>query len=328
MNYKEKYQEFTESLKTNGKDSEYRQANIYSIIGEYDYTDCDKIFIEKVILSCNPQKGGKSIRPIAQIITHFARYIGDKHLENIARNVNRKEIWDKAKLYTSDRYISHKEFTKIIKMILSNKKDDNSNLLNSEYYAALFWCIYEGMYNNDYSLIANLRASNINKRTIITYDNDGNDYKFVVPKELANLLIELSEKVLWETTISNIEMIGKYQDSCFKICQRPSRNEQENRKRVTDSYQNNYCNRYRTIINTYLKRKLAPKELYISGIVHRIILRAKKENINCFEIFKENNRNSLHNIIILRELRDSNYQIPIRNFKEMIKDYLYVFDED
>lgn len=326
MNYEEKYQEYIDFLEANGKESERRQANAFSAIGKYDYTDCNEAFIKNVVLSCTPQKGDKSVTNITYIMTRFAKYIGDKHLEQVIRNTDRSEIWDIAKEYMPDRYISYAEFREVIKKILVHE-DNKVNLLNSEYYAALFWCIYEGIYSKDYSLLANLRASNINKRTIITYDNDGNDYKFVVPKELANLLIKLSKKDLWETTISNIGMIGKYQDSCFKICQRPSRNKQKNKERITDSYRTVYGNRHRTIVETYIKRKLSEQEVYVSGIMRRIVLKAEKYNINWKDIFKEHNRNSLHNNIILQELKHSNYQISIRSFREMVKNYLYVFDE-
>ena len=326
MNYEEKYHEFTESLKANGKRSMYKQANAFSAIGKYDYTDCEKELIEQVVLACKPQKGYKSVSPIIQMIVYFAQFIGDKHLEETAHSVNRKKIWGEAEKTASKRYISHKEFMEVIRKILTYT-DDETNLLNTEYYAALFWCIYEGVYNSDYSLLINMRTSNIDKKTITIYDNDEAEYKFVFPKKLINLLITIGEQNVWETTNATIPIKGKYQDSCFKISQRVVKGKNGNRVRVYNSYWVAYRHRYRTIVNTYIKRKLLPQELYVSGIMHRIILRAKKENIDWREIFKENNRDTKQNLIILQELKHSHYDVSIKRFREMVRDYLYVFDE-
>lgn len=324
MNYTEKYQEFTEYLKESGKDSEFRQANAFSVIGEYDYTNCDEAFLEKVILNCKPQKSAKSVRPIVQLIIHFAKYIEDEYLEITARNIDRNKIWDKAKLDAPDCYISHKEFMEVIKEIFTHK-DNEPTLFNPEYYASLFWCIYEGIYDKEFKLISNIRAKNINNQIIITFDDDGNEYRFVLPQRLVAMLVNLSDNDIWETT--NTKMHGKYFDSCFKICQRKKK-KKENNNKYNNSYYRFYTRRLNDVSKKYIKRKLSPQDIYVSGIMHRIILKAKEENIDWRDIFKPQSRNPRYGNIIAQELKNSNYQIPVRNFREKVKDYLYVFDED
>lgn len=326
MNYTEKYQEYLEYLENIGNKRELKQSTVYSKIGEYDYTDCDEEFVKQVIISCNPKKGEKSISPIKQVIINFAKFIGDNRLEYITRNINRKQVWDEVKDSAEDRYISHEEFEYVLKKIFDSD-DVEPRLFNLKYYAALFWCTYEGIYNGDYSLISNLRACNINKRTITTYDNEGVEYKFILPKRLINLLLNLGEENIWEATNSNKRMSGKYSDSCFKICQRKKR-KSEDQVNQNEAYRFFYFEKLRTINKKYIKRKLSPKEIYVSGIMHRIVLRANKEGISLQDIFKPHSRNSRYKDIILQELQHSNYQIPIKNFREMVKDYLYVFDDE
>ena len=326
MNYTEKYREYLEYLENIGNKSELKQSTVYSKVGEYDYTDCDEEFVKQVIISCNPKKGEKSINPIKQVIINFAKFIGDNRLEYIARNINRKQVWNEVKENAEDRYISHKEFEYVLKKIF-NSDDVEPRLFNLKYYVALFWCTYEGIYNGDYSLISNLRTCNINKRTVTTYDNEGVEHKFILPKRLINLLIDLGEENIWETTNANQKMSGKYSDSCFKICQRKKK-KSEDEINIDESYRNFYLDKLGRINEKYIKRKLSSQEIYVSGIMHRIILRANKEGVSLQDIFKPHNRNPLHNSIILQELRHSNYHIPIKNFREMVKDYLYVFDEE
>lgn len=325
MDYKQKYQEFIGSLNHNGKESAARQAKAFLSIGEYDYTNCDDELIKKVVLDCNPKSGEKSVTTIIQVMIKYAKFINDQYLVSILKNADRKEIWDAVKEKAPRRFISNKEFEKTLSQILKSEST-KYRWYNAEYYAALFWCVYEGIYSKDYGLLKNVRASNINKTTVVTYDGDKNEYKFVLPQKLINMLLNLSLYTDWETSQGGYKMIGLYNDSCFKITQRPPR-KNNGTERATDSYRTNYRNKLTTLCKDCLNRCISPQEIYISGIMHRIILRAQQEGINWKDIFEPNNKNRFHSSIIAQELQHSYYNKSVRNFREMVKNYLDVFDE-
>jgi len=331
MDYTEKYQEYLNYLEETGNASELKQAKAYKTVGKYNYTNCRENLIKEVIISCNPQKGRKSINPIIQVISNFAKYIGDNNLLQVVQSIDRDDVWNEVKGTVDDRFISHQEFEFVLNSVLRN--NSKYYFYNNEYFAALFWCIYEGIYNSDYSLLYNLRACNINGCNVTTYNKNGAEYKYVLPKKLVNILLELSDKDVWETSYANYDLIGEYPDCCFKKSHRTRKNDKEEtadkeETNKTNTYVYFYRSRLRKINKEYIKRKLLPQEIFISGIMHRIILRAKEKHIKWQEIFRFKSKNSVYNNIIVQELERSHYKTSVKAFKEKVVDYLYVFEED
>ena len=64
---------------------------------------------------------------------------------------------------------------------------------NALYYELLFSCIWNGLYNEDLSVIKNLRSSNISDNGIVILEEDnGHTYKLRIPEKLASDLKQLA----------------------------------------------------------------------------------------------------------------------------------------
>jgi hypothetical protein len=193
---------------------------------------------------------------------------------------------------------------------------------NALYYELLFSCIYYGIYNDDLSVIKNLRSSNINDDgTILLQEDNGHSYKFKIPERLAKDLKQLASINTWNRPnrfgICNVDMRGAYSDSVFKI---------ESRNTASDgSYRFSYYAKLRKISKEYLGHGLLPLQLYTSGIMHRIKAELEKNNMSLEEAFSDNNRNKMAHLIISKELIRCNSGIELGNFREMVKGHLDSF---
>ena len=154
----------------------------------------------------------------------------------------------------SKKELNNEEYQRVIKDIATYEE------FNALYYELLFSCIWNGIYNDDLSVIKNLRASNIGDDGIVILEEDnGHVYKFKISEKLASDLKQLASINTWQRQnrfgICNVEMRGVYQDSVFKI---------ENRSTASnDSYRFTYYAKLRKIAKEYL-------ELYINDIINPI----------------------------------------------------------
>ena len=76
-----------------------------------------------------------------------------------------------------------------------------------------------------------------------------------------------------------------------------------------------------------MEYNLLPLQLYVSGIMYRIRLQFEDNNIDLYDAFSDQNRNRLVSSIISKELDKCNYNIEVRNFREMVKGHLDVFNQ-
>ena len=184
------------------------------------------------------------------------------------------------------------------------------------------YCIYYGVYNDDLSVIKNMRKSDINDNgTILLHEDNGHSYKIKVPERLARDLRQLADINVWERKnrfgICKVDMRGINNDSVFKI---------ENRSTASnDSYRFTYYAKLRKIAKEYLEYSLLPLQLYTSGIMHRIIVELNKNEISLEEAFADNSRNRMAHLIISKELMRCNSNIEVGNFRELVKGHLDCF---
>ena len=79
----------------------------------------------------------------------------------------------------------------------------------------------EGIYNDDMSVIKNLRASDIKGNMVTLREDSGHSYDIEVSEEFAIDLKELSYIDTWERKnrygLCKIKIEGLYSDSCFKV---------------------------------------------------------------------------------------------------------------
>ena len=154
-------------------------------------------------------------------------------------------------------------------------------------------------------------------------DDAGYSYDMEVSAEFAIDLKELSKINTWERKnrygICKIKINGLYSDSCFKV---------ENRKDSSEyAYRYTYYRILRKISKEYLEYNLLPLQLYISGIMYRIGLKLKEHNISLEDAFSDHNRDRLVGKIITDELLRCNCNTEVRNFREIVKGHLDVFNE-
>lgn len=306
------YAQFIESLDSSGT---ARMAKWMSKIGDCDYANCTIDDLEQIILQMNP-KSKKAIIDICNMMRNYAKFIkNDKLYYVIIPSLNRDILWEKAKPNASPKFISHMQFNKTYCDIGSVME------CNAFYYQTLLWSLYEGIYNRDMSVIKNLRSSDVNGVIVTLREDNGNSYQLKIPLKLSEDLKELSEVNMWERKyrygVCELKIQGEYPDSCFKI---------ENRGSISENkYRKIYYARLEKITNDLLGYNISPLQIYVSGIMYRIRISLENNGITLEEAFADENRNKLVNKIIANELTRCNYNIPVYNFREMVKSHLDVF---
>lgn len=283
-------------------------------IGEYDYTDCSVALLENVILSMKPNSP-RAITTICYIMGLYGKFIGQNDMYHMIQDLDRSVIWKMAKPNAPKRFISHKTFEEVCHEV--GVYED----YNAFYKQVLFRCVYEGIYNDDMSVIKNLRASDIDGNIVTLRDDGENTHKLEISESLAEDLKELGTLDVWERknrygTIQ-IHIDGLYHDCCFKL---------ENRGGKDDVYKFAYYRILREIAKEYVGYSLVAQHLFISGIMHRICENMKANDIDYIEAFSDHNRDRFVGKIISDELKRCNYNIEVRNFREIVKGHLEVFE--
>lgn len=280
--------------------------------------------LEKFILDKKPNSP-KNISTICYVIGLYAKWLntlqkseGDKLLETL-QTIDKKKLWKKAKPNAKKKFVSRADYLRVIKDIELYEE------FNSLYYSALFRCIYEGIYCDDMSVVKNLRRSDIRRNSVTLHEDSGHTYRLQIPASLAADLIELSQINIWERRnrngICRVDMRGVYPDSVFKVEERKSANPNDD-----SSFRFSYYAKLRKISDEYLDSHILPFQLFISGIMYRIIKKFKKQKISVKHAFSDNNRNLMDHLIIEAELNRCNYTSEIGNFKEIVKGHLDHFD--
>lgn len=290
--------------------------NSLKAIGEYDYSNCTPIDIEQIILSMNPGSP-KAITTIAYAMSLYAKYLGNDTMHYIVQDVDRNALWSMAKPVARKKFISYQTFKNVYNEIGLYEE------YNVLYLQTLFRCLYEGIYNDDMSVIKNLRGSDVmeDKNSVILREDNGYEYEFNISDGLARDLKRLSEVSIWERKnrfgTCQIKTTGIYEDSCFKV---------ETRKDSSEySYRYTYYRILRKISKEYLEHNLLPLQLYISGIMNRIKINLEEHNISIEEAFSNRNKNRVVSKVISEELKRCNSNTEVKNFREMVAGHIDVF---
>ncbi len=273
------------------------------------------IELEQFILDLKPNSP-KSITTIAYVLGMYAKWLSDDNLYQMVQSLDKKLLWKKAKPNAKKKFISNEQYKRVVKDIATFEE------YNALYYELIFACIYHGVYNDDLSVLKNLKKSDIQDDGTITLreDND-HTYKFKIPEKLASDLKKLADINVWERRnrfgVCKVDMRGVYYDSVFKIENRSTASE--------DSFRFTYYAKLRKIAKEYLEYTLLPLQLYTSGIMHRIKTELDKNNISLEEAFADNSRNKMAHLIISKELLRCNSSIEVGNFRELVKGHLDSF---
>lgn len=279
------------------------------------------IELEQVILDKQPSSP-KEIITIIYILSSYAKWlqeqgvIQDDNMYQILQSLDKKLLWQKCKPRAKKKFINNEEYQRVVKDIATYEE------YNALYYELLFSCIWNGIYNDDLSVIKNLRSSNIGDDGVVILEEDnGHTYKLKIPEKLASDLKQLASISTWQRPnrygICNVDMRGVYPDSVFKI---------ENRSTASnESFRFTYYAKLRKIAKEYLDHSLLPLQLYTSGVMYRIKVELEKNNITLEEAFANNSRNKMAHLIIQKELIRCNSSVEVGNFREMVKGHLDSF---
>lgn len=277
--------------------------------------------LEQFILGLKPNSP-KSITTICYVLSLYAKWLQEQNiikndnLYQMIQSLDKKLLWKKAKPAAKKKFISYEQYEMVIKDIATYEE------YNALYYELLFSCIWSGIYNDDLSVIKNLRASDIEESGVLTLREDnGHIYKFKVSERLAKDLKQLSSINIWERRnrfgICKVEMRGVNADSVFKI---------ENRSTASqDSFRFTFYAKLRKIAKEYLEQPLLPLQLYASGLMHRIKTELERNNISLIDAFADNSRNRMAHLIIQKELTRCNSNFELGNFRELVKGHLDSF---
>lgn len=297
------------------KVAKFALKNIEGNIENYNQME-----LERVILDKRPSSP-KEIITIIYILSSYAKWLQEQgiikndNMYQILQSFDKKLLWKKCKPTAKKKFISYEQFKRIIHDIEMYEE------YNPLYYTTLFQAIYEGLYNDDLSVLKNLRKSDINDNIVTLREDNDHIYKIKISERLAKDLIKLADINVWQRpnrfSVCNVNMRGVYSDSVFKIESRSTAS--------SDSFRFTYYAKLRKIAKEYLEYSLLPLQLYTSGIMHRIKVELQKNNISLEEAFADNSRNRMAHLIISKELIRCNSSIEVGNFRELVKGHLSSF---
>lgn len=315
-------QEYIDSIESENSKKVARHIFKRLDIGDGSIENYNVIQMEQLILSAKPNST-KDIITTIYILSSYIKWLQEQGIVNnsnayqILQSLDKKILWQKARPTARKKFINNEQFKQVIHDIEMYEE------YNSLYYTTLFQAIYEGLYNEDLSVLKNLRSNDVGEDGVVTlHEDNGHIYRIKVSERLAKDLKKLSTIDIWQRpnrfSVCNVEMRGLYDDSCFKV---------ENRNTASnDSYKFSYYARLRKIAKNYLEYPLLPLQLYASGIMFRIKTELEKNNITLKEAFGDNSRNRTAHMVIEKELIRSNSAIELTNFRELVKSHLDVFE--
>lgn len=283
-------------------------------IGDYDYSNVTPTDLEQIVLSLEPNSP-KSITTICYTMGLYAKHLGDNTLYHMIDDLDRGAIWKLAKPNARKKFISHSQFKKVCKDIETFEE------YNALYISTLFRCLYEGVYSDDMSVVKNLRSSNVTENVLALNPDNRKEYFLYVSDGLANDLAVLGSMNTWSRRNRygecKIKTSGLYEDTCFKVESRSGSDQY--------AYRFSYYRVLRKIAKEYVGYGLLPLQLFVSGIMNRIKINLFENGIELEDAFSPNNKNRLVNKAISDELKRCNYDIEIRNFREMVNGHIDIF---
>lgn len=312
-------QEFVDSVES--KNTQKVIRFVFKDIGDDNIENYGVMEMEQLILDKKPSSY-KEIITIVYVLSSYFKYLQEQDVikndnaYQIVQSLDKKMLWKKAKPQAKKKFINFNEYKEIVKAIETYEEH------NALYYSLLFQCVYEGIYNQDLSVLKNLRRNDIGEGVIILTEDNQHIYKIKVSEKLCNDLIKLSDVNVWYRNnrfgICSVPMRGVYPNSVFCI---------ESRNTSSDgSYKFTYYSKLRKISSEYIGHTISPLCLFVSGVMHRIKVELNKNEISLKEAFADNSRNRMAHLIISKELVRCNNNIEIGNFRELVKGHLESFE--
>ena len=264
----------------------------------------ENIFIQLGFNSFN------SIINFRSILKSYSIFINDKLLFNLIRKLDIYHILEITQGNMKHTFISQLEFQDIYNAI--GVYNDDTFYYNSLYYQSLFWAVYIGIYNDDLSVIKNLRASDIDGNIITLRNDNGEEWKLNIPEQLVLDFVTLANDSIWyrknRNGLCKIQIEGVFYDSIFKVDIRIPNSKY--------SYRSSYYTRLRKICEEYIGYTISPKNLFMSGMINRM----KKQYGKSDELFIDAIKISDPILVDVfnQEAKRCNYNVAFWNFRQTI----------
>lgn len=264
----------------------------------------ENIFVQLGFNSFNSIIGFRSL------LKSYSIFINDKPLFNLIRKIDIYRILDLIQGNMKHTYLSQSEFQDVYNAI--GAYDEDTFYYNSVYYQSLFWAVYVGIFNDGLSVLKNLRASDIDGNIITIRDDNGEEWELDIPEQLALDFMTLVNDSTWyrrnRSGVCKIQTEGLFYDSVFKVDIRTPNSKY--------SYSSTYYTMLRRIAVEYLGYTLAPKNLFMSGMINRI----KEQYGKTDEMFVEGIKISDPVLVDIfnQEAKRCHYSVAFWNFRQTI----------
>lgn len=264
----------------------------------------ENIFIQLGFNSFN------SIINFRSVLKSYSVFINDKPFFNLIRKLDIYHILEITQGKMKHTFLSQSEFQDVYNSI--GAYDEDTFYYNSVYYQSLFWAVYAGIFNDGLSVLKNLRASDIDGNIIMLRDDNGEEWELDIPEQLALDFMTLVNDSTWyrrnRSGVCKIQTEGLFYDSVFKVDIRTPNSKY--------SYSSTYYTMLRKIAVEYLGYTLAPKNLFMSGLINRI----KKQYGKSDELFVEGIKISDPVLVDIfnQEAKRCHYSVAFWNFRQTI----------
>lgn len=264
----------------------------------------ENIFVQLEFNSFN------SIINFRALLKSYSIFINDKPLFNLIRKIDIYRILELTQGNMKHTYLSQSEFQDVYNSI--GAYDEDTFYYNSVYYQSLFWAVYAGIFNDGLSVLKNLRASDIDGNIIMLRDDNGEEWELDIPEQLALDFMTLVNDSTWyrrnRSGVCKIQTEGLFYDSVFKVDIRTPNSKY--------SYSSTYYTMLRKIALEYLGYTLAPKNLFMSGIINRI----KEQYGKSDELFVEGIKTSDPVLVDIfnKEAKRCHYEVGFWNFRQTV----------
>ena len=264
----------------------------------------ENIFVQLEFNSFN------SIISFRSLLKSYSIFINDKPLFNLIRKIDIYRILELTQGNMKHTYLSQSEFQDVYNAIGAYDKDTFH--YNSVYYQSLFWAVYAGIFNDGLSVLKNLRASDIDGNIITLRNDNDEEWKLDIPEQLVLDFITLVNDSVWRrrnrSGLCEIHTEGLFYDSIFKVDIRSPNSKY--------SYSSTYYTMLRRIAVEYLGYTLAPKNLFMSGIINRI----KEQYGKSDKLFVEGIKISDPVLVDIfnKEAKRCHYEVGFWNFRQTI----------
>lgn len=275
--------------------------------------------ISDVLIAAHPTNT-RMVSNCLNVLRKYAEYIGNHKFIECSKGVDVTEVWKKyaCTAERKQRYLSHSDF----QTMLHNMQ--MQDVLNIDYYITLMQTIYEGIYSDDLSALANIRGQDIHGNMVVVRCADTEPFELEITNDLTGKLKKLADLHTWQrknrSGVFPMPIEGRFFDSCFKV---------ENRNFVAGrDYKDSYYRYIRKVVEiTELDFPLRAKNLYISGIMHRVNEQLKSKGMTLEQTFAYKRRWGEDVDIVRHELERVHYPYAYGAFTKLVTGYISDFQD-